>query len=312
MSDLLGYAHPDYAFSLREFGEPRELPRCGGWILVRQIPGTPYKDGMGCYPMFACKDWTKLHEDFENVCYDLVSLAIVTDTFADVTPAYLEQYFDLVKPFKTHYVVELNHPLKNFVNKVHRKNARKSLEMMDIEVCCQPIQYLDEWIRLYDTLISRHKIEGINAFSPKCFEIQLNIPGMVMFLGRREGEVVGATLVLIHDKVAYFHLSAYTNEGYNIKASYGTHWQALVYGYEQGIRYFNLGGGAGIREDPSDGLAEFKRGWSNDRRIVYFCGRVIDRQKYDSICEQYRISNVEYFPPYRAGEFSTTTENKLS
>jgi hypothetical protein len=311
MTDLMGYAHPKYALSLQEFGEPRELPNCGGWILVRQIPGTPYKDAMGCYPLFACRDWTRLRQDLEHVGSDLVSLTLVTDPFSGVTRAYLEQCFDLVKPFKTHYVVDLSHPLESFVNKGHRKNARKSLEMMDIEVCCQPIQYLDHWIRLYDTLISRHKIKGINAFSPKCFEIQLSLPGMVMVLGRQKEKIIGATLILIQNQETHFHLSAFTDEGYKIRASYGTHWKALVYGCEQGTRYFNLGGAAGITEGQLDGLSEFKRGWSNDRRMAYLCGRIFDRQKYDSICEQYHISNVKYFPVYRAGEFGTGTKNQL-
>jgi hypothetical protein len=58
-----GYMHPNYAHSLREFGEPRELPGSGGWILERIIPGTPYRDAMGCYPLFACNDWSKLAND---------------------------------------------------------------------------------------------------------------------------------------------------------------------------------------------------------------------------------------------------------
>ena len=308
MNELTGYMHPQYAYSFSEFGQPRELPRCGGWILERPIPGTPYKDAMGCYPLFLCRDWTKLREDLEYVASDLVSLSLVTDPFSGGTPAYLEQCFDLVKPFKTHYLVDLSHPLESFVCKAHRQHARRSLKKMEIEICCQPAQYLNEWVRLYDNLISRHNIKGINAFSPKCFEIQLNIPGMVMFLGRREGEIVGATLVLIHDQVAHFHLSAYTSEGYRVWASYGTYWEALVYGYEQGIRYFNLGGAAGIKEDPRDGLARFKRGWSNERRMVYFCGRVFDQQKYESICQQNQIAKVNYFPAYRAGEFDTSSK----
>lgn len=294
----MGYAHPLYASSLREFGEPRELPRCGGWILVRPIPGTPYKDAMGCYPLFACRDWRKLHEDMEQIGSDLVSLALVPDPLLGVDPGYLEQHFDLVKPFKTHYMVDLSQPLEKFVGKTHRKNACKALKAMDVEICSQPIQYLDDWVRLYDNLIKKHDIKGINAFSPRCFEAQLNMPGMTAFIGRMEGEIVGATLVLRRDQVAYFHLSAYTLEGYKIRASYGTHWKALVCGYEQGIRYFNLGGIAGTKEDPKNGLAEFKRGWSNDQRIVYFCGRVFDRKKYESLCQR----RYGYFPGYRRGE----------
>jgi len=301
----MGYADPQYALSLHEFGEPRHLPRCGGWILVRSIPGTTYKDAMGCYPLFACLDWTKLHEDLEQVSSDLVSIALVTDTFGRLNLSYLESYFDLVQPFKTHFVADLNLPLESFVHKDHRYYARKSQKIMDIEVHCQPSQYLVDWMKLYDNLISRHHIKGVNTFSRKCFDIQLKIPGMVMFLGRREGEIVGATLVMIHDQEAYAHLSAYSNEGYRIRASYGIHWKALVYLQEQGIRFFDGGGSAGINENPSNGLSIFKKGWSNAIRMVYFCGRIFDRQKYESVCQRYQVGNVNYFPAYRAGEFRT-------
>jgi hypothetical protein len=142
MTDLIGYAHPNYALSLQEFGEPRELPRCGGWILVRSIPGTPYKDAMGCYPLFACLDWTKIHEDLEDVGDDLVSLILVTDPFSGVVPIYLEQCFDLVRPFKTHYITDLSHPLESFVDKKHRYYARRSLKQMEVEVSLTPVHYL--------------------------------------------------------------------------------------------------------------------------------------------------------------------------
>lgn len=303
MENFIGYMHPHYAASFREFGEPRELPRCGGWILERSIPGTPYKDAMGCYPLFACRDWTKLHEDLGAIGSGLVSLSLVTDPFSGVVPPYLDRNFDLVKPFKTHYVINLKHPLKSFVGSSHRRKAHKSLEIMDVEVCHQPGKYLKEWIELYGSLTRTHNIEGIKAFSPKCFEIQLNLPGMVMFLGRKEGEVVGAVLILIQGQAAHYHLSACNSRGYKIRASYGILWKALEYSSELGIRCFNLGGMAGIKENPLDGLAQFKKGWSNDRRMVYFCGRIFDRQRYASINPQYSIGEADYFPSYRAGEF---------
>src|SRR5512147_3121730 len=107
MPDLMGYADPRYAFSLSEFGEPRELPRCGGWIIARPIPGTPYQDATGCYPLFACRDWTKLREDLEHAGPDLVSLVLVADPLSGVAPDYLEQCFDFARPFKTHFVADL-------------------------------------------------------------------------------------------------------------------------------------------------------------------------------------------------------------
>jgi lipid II:glycine glycyltransferase (peptidoglycan interpeptide bridge formation enzyme) len=172
---------------------------------------------------------------------------------------------------------------------------------MDVEICLQPELYLHDWIRMYDHLIKKHNIENINAFSRECFEIQLSIPGMVMFVGKQEGETVGAALVLIHNQVAYFHLSAFSDKGYSIRAAYGIRWKALAYGYEHGIRYFSHGGAAGLQDDPKNGLAEFKRGWSNERRTVYLCGRVFDRQIYESLCLRYQSPSTDYFPCYRGG-----------
>ena len=57
----LGYLHPMYAQSLIEYGTPLELPFSKGWILKRSIPGTNQFDGMGCYPIFACQDWSAFH-----------------------------------------------------------------------------------------------------------------------------------------------------------------------------------------------------------------------------------------------------------
>jgi hypothetical protein len=55
---LVGYAHPAYATSLAEFGRPHELIQSSGWILERAVPGTDVRDAMGCYPIFACRDWS--------------------------------------------------------------------------------------------------------------------------------------------------------------------------------------------------------------------------------------------------------------
>jgi hypothetical protein len=72
---MTGYLHPGYAESLAEFGKPRPLPRCGGHLVAREIPNTDWMDAMGCYPLFYCRDWTRLREDLEGLCDRLVSEA---------------------------------------------------------------------------------------------------------------------------------------------------------------------------------------------------------------------------------------------
>ena len=72
---VLGYLHPAYAASLVEFGSPRELPGCGGWILERSIPHRTERDAMGCYPLFACREWQNLPRDLGEGGRDIVAMA---------------------------------------------------------------------------------------------------------------------------------------------------------------------------------------------------------------------------------------------
>ena len=160
-----GYAHPSYAEALAEFGTPRELPRCGGWILERPVPGSTARDAMGCYPLFACRDWLGLRADLDEIGDDLVSLALVTDPFGDYTPAELNACFDIVKPFKEHVVVDLTKPRNEVVTKHHRKTAQRALKRLVVEKCRSPQDHLDDWARLYRHLVKTHGVTGIAAFS---------------------------------------------------------------------------------------------------------------------------------------------------
>ena len=111
-----GYSHRHYAASLSKFGTPRQLQACDGWILEREIPGTPHRDAMGSYPLFACRDWRLLPTDLDAIGTDLVSLALVPDPFGDHTPELLAECFpDVCRPFKKHFVVDLCRPIDSFV-----------------------------------------------------------------------------------------------------------------------------------------------------------------------------------------------------
>jgi len=301
--DSIGYAHPHYALSLREFGNPRELPHSGGWILERPISGTSYKDAMGCYPLFACRNWFKLHEDLEEIVSEFVSLTLVTDPFGDFDQRYLARYFQTLKPFKRHFIADLSQDPERFVDKHHRYYARKSLRDMQVDVCDKPLQYAEEWVALYDNLIVRHNISGIKAFSRDSFLKQLQTPGVIIVLGKLGGKVIGAHMVVIHGDVAYSHLSAFSDAAYKSRASYGIYWMTLKYLKDHEIRNFDLGANAGFEENGQDGLAKFKRGWGNDRRTAYLSGCIFDSAKYSEIVTMRSIAVTDYFPAYRKGEF---------
>lgn len=301
---MVGYLHPKYAQSLAEFGTPRELPRCGGWILVRQIPGFPYHDAMGCYPLFACQDWSQLCFDLEDIEDDLVSLALVTDPFGEYDEAYLRRCLrDVCIPFKEHFIIDLRRPIKTFVSEHHRRYARKALRDVYVERCEDATQFINEWVDFYAALIERHNIRGIPAFSRGAFFKQLNVPGIVAFRAVYEESTVGMLLYYVQGEVGYYHLGAYNGKGYELRASFALFWFAIEYFAANGLRWLNLGASPGIKGDGKDGLSRFKRGWSTGTQTAYFCGRIFDHERYSEIVKAKGVPTTDYFPAYRRGEF---------
>lgn len=302
-----GYRHPLYAESLREFGEPVELPNCGGWLLSRQIPGTQWRDAMGCYPLFGCSDWGQLEKDLRTLEDRLVSLALVTDPFASYDPERFKECFDTVFKFKEHYVSSVDDSPEKCVTRHHRYYAKKSLEQCQVEVVENPLEHLDEWVNLYASLIKRHGLTGIKAFSKNSFARQFEIPGLVMLRMTAGTACIGAQLWLVHDGVAHSHLTAFNEAGYNNRASYGMYWRAIEIlrtSQASKVRWLNFGAGAGIGGEGTDGLSIFKKGWSTATRTAWFCGRILNRETYARIVESRGLAQDTYFPLYREGEFS--------
>jgi hypothetical protein len=301
---LTGYLSSTYAAALSEFGQPVLLPRCGGWVLQRSIPGWTAADAMGCYPLFACQEWSSLHSDLETIDHEWVSLSLVADPFGDYGLNYLKVCFpDVMIPFKQHLVVDLSKSPRDFVTDHHARNARKALQRVGIELCYDPIALLDDWISLYDVLTRRHQIRGMTAFSRQSFTTQMQVPGLVVFRATAEGTTTGMLLWYVTGKVAFYHLGAYNEIGYASRASFALFAFAIEYFAGAGLRWLSLGAGAGAQNDAQDGLTRFKSGWSTGSRTAYFCGRILSHSQYSAITAARGVGPTSYFPAYRSGEF---------
>jgi hypothetical protein len=300
-----GYLHPQYAASLAQFGVPRELPHSGGWVLEREIPGASLRDAMGCYPLFVCQDWSQLADDLANLADELVCLSVVTDPFGEYDTALLEDCFpDKVVPFKEHFYIDLERPMEEYVQREHRRNARRALKRLQVEWYQEaPESTMQDWTRLYEHLIDRHAITGIRAFSRTAFATQFQVPGLVPFRAVYQDATIAMALLYVQDDVAYIHLSACSPLGYELDASAALYWRAIEYCRDRELKWLNLGAGAGVNGNGDDGLTRYKRGWSTGVRTVYFCGRIFDHAAYDQIVRTRGVPDTDYFPAYRAGEF---------
>jgi hypothetical protein len=293
-----GYASRDYALALAEFGAVRQLPSCGGWLLVRPVAGGAADDGMGCYPLFSCRHWSSLAIDIEMLAEQLVSVSLVTDPFADATLPQLQAAFrDVCYPYKEHVVADLSMPLENTVHSHHRRNVRKALGDMEVSQPPAGRDLLAAWLPLYDNLIRRHDITGIARFSLQSFERQMSVPGFTAFAATDGQDILGMTLWFVRDDVAYYHLGAYSDNGYERGASFAIFWSALTHFQAAGVRWAALGAGAGTKAAQS-GLTRFKQGWATGTRTAYFCGRILQPALYRRLAGSFE-NNADYFPAYR-------------
>lgn len=281
----MSYAHAQYAQSLADFGSPRHLPRCGGWVLERAIPGAGgRRDAAGCYPLFRCADWSGLADDLAELSRDgLVSLVLVADPLAGAPPAGFGSLFaDLARPWKEHCLVDLDRDPARLGTDHHRRNARRFLRHARVEVCGEPAALVDTWCGLYAELVRRHRIAGIARFSRAAFAAQLALPGALLLRAvTAAGETAGMQLWLTEGDLAWHHLSGYAPAGYRWGgASYALVQAALVHLAARGVRTADLGAGAGLDADAADGLHAFKAGWATRTAPAWLCGAVLDRSAY--------------------------------
>jgi hypothetical protein len=318
-----GYLSAAYTESLAEFGSPLALPRSGSWLLRRAIaPGVG--DAMGPYPLFCCRDWRALAADLDelaapgargDVAGDApISAVVVTDPFADCDPARLAAAFpDRAMVFKEHFIADLSRPLASFVSAHHRRYARR--DNLAVEVCDDPLRWLDDWCALYQNLCARHEIRGIPALSRASFRRQLAVPGLLAFRASAGAETLGMVLWYRQGDVAYYHLAAYSDEGYRQRASFPLFWLAFEHLAAAGVHWAGLGAGPSLSSSsPSspgevasqgtDGLVRFKRGWSTETRTTYLCGRIFRPDTYRALARERGFEGSRYFPANSQGELA--------
>lgn len=253
---------------------------------------------MGPYPLFTCERWTELESDLDELGESVVSVVLVADPLAGVAPGRLERAFpDLVAPFNPHIVRDLDAPAAMPAH--HRRHLRRASRAVEVEVCREPLEHLDDWNRLYAALIARHDLAGIRAFSSETFRRQLAIPGMVMVRASRHDVTLSLGLWFEDAPHAYYHLGASSPEGYAVSASYAIFAAAFDHLRAAGVRCVDLGGSAAGAQD--GGLLRFKRGWGNVERTAWLFGRIFDRRAYSRLAERSEAAS-SWFPAYRAFE----------
>jgi hypothetical protein len=300
-----GFLDPAYVAASAENGRAVRLPGSGGWLIERPIAGSPFRDAIAPYPFLFCSNWRSLRQDIADAGRGLVSIAAVTDPFADVDEATLRTCFkDLVRPYKEQLVIDLSQRPETFVSRHHRDCARKGLKMLTVEKCENPAAHLAEWLALYDTLVERNRITGAALVSPETVRGLIAAEGVHLFRARKGEHTAGINICMAQGEHVYFHLAAFSPEGYRHFASYALLWTVIEYFAAAGARLCNFGAGAGAFNQGEDGLVAYKRGWANATRMTWLCGTICDAEAYRYLAAGRQAVHSTYFPAYRDGEFA--------
>lgn len=248
-------------------------------MLRRQIPGTGLYDYMGLYPFLCCENWDYLEDDLRRISHQGVAVSLVTDPFCDIHMEKLRSLFpDRLEAFKRHYVSELRISPDIAYTSHHRRKIRRAASIVGVEAIAEPRSHLETWNTLYQNLIRRHSIKGLLSFSAEHFTTLFNVPGIRIHSAMLGGSVVGMSLWFVQNRIAYWHLAAYSEEGYNASASY-----ALVSSARELLKleadWLCLGGTA-TKAGKHTGLDYFKRGFSTETRTTYLCGRIFNPTQY--------------------------------
>ena len=279
MVDKQGYLSPQYAGSLGAIGRSIPLESSKGYLLKRTIDNFPYNDAIGCYPLFCCSNWDMLGNDLNNIQDSIVSVALVTDPLGEYSFSKLKAIFtDVCYPYKTHYLVYLELYDFDHVQKNHRRNAESALKSLQIERLEKPDKYFDDWIELYHNLVIRHAIKGFADFSEESFKKQFATDGLIMYRASYNDTTVGMVMFYEMNNNVYYHLGAYSDDGYSKRASFAI--------FKVAIEYFKYRG--------------YK--WLNATGTAYFCGKIINKEAYQKMCLKKNISGNGYFPLYRKTE----------
>gem|GEM_PF-1037709 len=296
---------PAYGHAFRRLGAIVTLPDSGLQLIKRQIrPGL--SDLIGLYPYAMCRDFTALAGPADQAALratGAVALSFVADPFeADTVRTALADWA-VCKRFKTHFVLDLAGDWRGARSKHTRRYVRRGHDALTTRtITTEAHTHAAEFWALYAPAMRRLGATGLQKMSPEMIADQLAVPGTFLTLShaRDDGALTGAMISYVHGSHVNLHLTCFDATRNTARTSYVLIDAGAAHAESLGCRWINLGGAAGMVDDPSDGLYAFKRRWTPYQRETLLCGQVLNPEAYAALCAETDRQDAGFFPGYRA------------
>ena len=291
------YATETYAHSLPHIGQELYIPQWETSVLIRKIDDN-FKDIIGVYPITVIAKNADLYGGLDYLKkMGFISVVFILDDFNRPSLTVLQPTFDFIRPFKEHYIYRPSIVRPNYT-KHHRYEINKALKVLHVEKLDLEAN-IDRWRALYSELTARHNLKTPHDFPIEHHKLLFQLEGMVAVGAWKDNELVSCHIWIEHNGFVHSHLAASSLAGYKASAAYAVNDMAINYFSDANI--INFGGGAGIVNDPNNGLIKFKQGFSNNVALSYLCGSILNSEVYQKLLQHRRVTDTvtDFFPAYR-------------
>lgn len=314
-TEVQGYAGRPYA---ETFGTPiTALPESLGFLQAIAVGATSFHDLRGSEPVFSCKNPLSLRADLAAVAAydDAVTVTLVLDPVADFSLGELHAWSDCWQPLSDHFIIDLQKPNPS---RHHRRQLRLAGRAgIEIKQEMPPVNFLDRWVDLYCQLEKKVSVrEQSGRFWPlSTLKAQLLLAETIVFSAWHGENILGADWYMVEPSgCVRAHLSAYTQKGYSLAASYPMLEFAIKWFADQGYRLIDLGGVPSAHKNDS-GLYFFKNGWATHKRQRWLMGKILRPEVYNrlvtELCEPHPFPACSFFPAYRNPCFLPGTDLEI-
>lgn len=192
---------------------------------------------------------------------------------------------------------------------IHSKNRNmiRKAEKSGIEIKHgQGLELFEEFIKIYNATMDKDHAQKYYYFSPDFYRsIHLDLKNNYeMFWAEYEGKIIAMSIMLFANGKLNYHLSGSDFEYRSMAPSNLLLYKAAMWGYEQGMKTFHLGGGLGSEKDS---LFKFKIAFNRFSDYQFSISKhVFSQTHYDALVANRaahddsfdRESN--FFPLYRS------------
>lgn len=188
-----------------------------------------------------------------------------------------------------------------WMKEIHTKNRnviKKGIKNGLSFVVDEKYQYLDEFIKLYNSTMQKLSADEFYFFSDEYYKnliqsLKNNFLGVVLY----EGKVISGALFLYSEDYGHYHLSGSdVNYLYLCPNNYMLYKVALEL-KKRGVRKFHLGGGT--TADANDSLFCFKQRFSKNYYWFVIGKFIFNKPVYDRLCQDWEMQHPDRQSKYK-------------